>query len=77
MKAPPDCLAASLCQFGPGEWDSPCPVSDVCGQADHLGSLDCRWEWRRTHLGDAFHPVVDALALEKYSLPRPNACVRS
>lgn len=77
MKTPPDCLAAGLCQFGSGEWDSPCPISDVCSWADRSGSLDCWWERRRTHLGDAFHRVVDALALEKYSLPPPNARVCS
>ena len=28
----------------------------VCDRADRSGSLDCQWERRRTHLGDAFHP---------------------
>lgn len=63
--------------LGHGQWVSQCPFSDICASADRLGSLDCRWEWRRTRLGDGFHPIEAVVALEKCSLPQPNAHVCS
>jgi len=65
--------AAALCHFGPGERDSPCPISDVCSSADHSGPLDCQWE-RRTPLGDAFCPSAGARPLEKHSLDQTPVC---